>query len=230
MTADTGGRELVLVVEDEQELARVLCDYLRDAGFDALAIHEGLGVAEAVKSRSPAALLLDLMLPGKGGLDVCREVRGFSNVPIIMVTARVDEIDRLLGLELGADDYVCKPYSPREVVARVKAVLRRTLRPGATAPPPLLAVDEERMEIKVSGRPLELTPMEYRLLKLFASRPGRVYSRGQLVELLHEDPGDVFDRAIDTHIKNLRKKLGAAAADGPSIRSIYGVGYKLELP
>jgi two-component system, OmpR family, response regulator BaeR len=141
----------------------------------------------------------------------------------------VEEIDRLLGLELGADDYVCKPYSPREVVARVKAVLRRSQHahdaPGAR---PALEIDEERMQIRVHGAPLDLTPMEFRLLRVFVSRPGRVYSRAQLVDALHADPGDVFDRAIDTHIKNLRKKLKAAAPDGATIRSVYGVGYKLE--
>jgi two-component system response regulator BaeR len=222
--------ELVLVVEDEPELARVLAEYLRQAGYEALTLSSGLGVVELVKARSPTAILLDLMLPGKNGLDVCREIRAFSSVPIIMVTARVDEIDRLLGLELGADDYVCKPFSPREVVARVKAVLRRMRPVDASAPTPAgLVIDDERMEIRVGANRVDLTPMEFRLLRVLAVRPGRVFSRAQLVDQLHADPGDVFDRAIDTHIKNIRKKLSVAAGpEGPSIRSVYGVGYKLE--
>jgi two-component system, OmpR family, response regulator BaeR len=171
------------------------------------------------------------MLPGKSGLEICRELRAFSAVPIIMVTALVEEVDRLLGLEIGADDYICKPFSPREVVARVRAVLRR---PPPPAPSAALGVgpfglDEERMRIRVRGQRLELTTSEYRLLRQLLIRPGRVYSREQLLVALHGVDDESFDRAIDTHVKNLRWKIGkidpAAAA---LLRSVYGVGYQLD--
>ena len=218
-------RPLILVVEDEPELARVLVDYLAKAELDAAVLHNGLEVVPFVRERRPDLILLDLLLPGRPGIDVCRELRTFSDVRIIMITALVEEIDRLLGLELGADDYICKPFSPREVVARVKAVLRRTGTPSAESTSSI-RVDDERMQILVRGKPLALTPMEFRILRIFATRIGRVYSRDQLVELLHEDAAEVFDRSIDTHIKNIRRKLGA---EGPSIVSVYGVGYKLEI-
>ncbi|WP_316366540.1 response regulator [Candidatus Thiodiazotropha sp. CDECU1] len=226
---DPGHR--ILIVEDEPALADLLEDYLQAAGFLTTTLREGNGVVEAVRSDPPDLMLLDLMLPGKDGLEICREVRAFSDLPIVMVTARVEEIDRLLGLELGADDYICKPYSPREVVLRVKAILRR-LRP-ATEPVPSsekLALDESRFSARFQGVTLELTPVEFRLLKAFADQPGRVYSRAQLMNHLYTDQRVVSDRTVDTHVKNLRKKLNAVTPDEEVIRSIYGVGYKLELP
>ncbi|MET0071203.1 MAG: response regulator [Candidatus Thiodiazotropha sp.] len=221
----------ILIVEDEPALANLLEDYLKAAGYDTAAMREGTGVVEAVRDDPPDLMLLDLMLPGKDGLAICREIRAFSDLPIVMVTARVEEIDRLLGLELGADDYICKPYSPREVVLRVKAILRR-LHPAIPSPAPTegLVLDESRFAARYQGEALELTPVEFRLLKAFADQPGRVYSRAQLMNHLYTDQRVVSDRTVDTHVKNLRKKLNAVTPDEEIIRSIYGVGYKLELP
>ncbi|MEW8607131.1 MAG: response regulator [Candidatus Thiodiazotropha sp.] len=221
----------ILIVEDEPALANLLEDYLKAAGFRTDAMREGTGVVEAVRDNPPDLMLLDLMLPGKDGLAICRETRAFSDLPIVMVTARVEEIDRLLGLELGADDYICKPYSPREMVLRVKAILRR-LHPATASPAPAegLVLDESRFAARYRGEALELTPVEFRLLKAFADQPGRVYSRAQLMNHLYTDQRVVSDRTVDTHVKNLRKKLNAVTPDEEIIRSIYGVGYKLELP
>jgi two-component system response regulator BaeR len=220
----------ILIVEDEPALANLLEDYLKAAGFLTDAMREGTGVVEAVRDNPPDLMLLDLMLPGKDGLEICREIRAFSNLPIIMVTARVEEIDRLLGLELGADDYICKPYSPREVVLRVKAILRR-LQPTTDSAPSVagLELDESCFSARFQGVSLELTPVEFRLLKAFANQPGRVYSRTQLMDHLYTDQRVVSDRTVDTHVKNLRKKLNAVSPEEEIIRSIYGIGYKLEL-
>ena len=224
-------RPLILLVEDEPDLAGVLRDYLERANMEVVSVHDGADVIPAVRARTPDLILLDLMLPNRSGLDLCRELRSFSDVRIVMVTALVEEIDRLVGIELGADDYVCKPYSPREVVARVRAVLRRSaIGAGgavATSARPM-EVDDERMEIRVHGRRLDLTPMEFRLLRLFAQRPGRIFSRDQLIEMTHDDPAASFDRSVDTHVKNLRRKMLEVGAGDLSIHSVYGVGYKLE--
>ncbi len=170
------------------------------------------------------------MLPGKDGLTVCRELRTHSTVPVIMVTARVDEIDRLLGLELGADDYICKPFSPREVVARVKATLRRIemMRVDPAAIYPGLSIDEDKFAAAIGEEVLNLTPVEFRLLALLASQPGRVYSRDQLMDRIYVDGRVVSDRTVDSHVKNLRQKLQQAGGDDEMIRSVYGVGYKLD--
>ncbi len=222
----------VLVIEDEPKLAELLRVYLEAGGFEARRLGDGLEATREVREWSPDLVLLDLMLPGKDGLDVCREIRAFSAVPIIMVTARVEEIDRLLGLELGADDYICKPYSPREVVARVKAVLRRS-RPDAAAGGDAraagLVIDEDAYRAQLDGTALELTPVEFRLLALLASAPGRIFSRDQVLDRLYDDHRVVTDRTVDSHIKNLRRKLGAVRPDGELIRSVYGVGYRLDL-
>ncbi len=195
-------------------------------------VHEGNGVVEWIREHNPALVLLDLMLPGKDGMEICCEVRAFSQVPIIMTTARVEEIDRLLGLELGADDYVCKPYSPREVVARVKSLLRRVamISAGNTQETQAIRLDEASFQAEILGQPLELTPVEFRLLKAFVGQPGRVFSRAQLMDGLYTDRRVVSDRTVDTHVKNLRKKMLGLLPDQELIRSIYGVGYKLELP
>jgi len=174
-------------------------------------------------------VLLDLMLPGKDGLAICREVRDFSTVPIIMVTARIEEIDRLLGLEIGADDYICKPFSPREVVARVKAVLRRTA-DGAPPGAGLLQLDELRYEARIADQPVALTAVEFQLLKLLAAEPGRIFSRNHLMDRIYPDHRIVSDRTIDSHIKKLRRKLETAAPELEIIHSVYGVGYKVEFP
>jgi two-component system response regulator BaeR len=216
----------ILIVEDEPKLASLLSDYLQQAGFEASRLDNGLEVAPRVREQAPDLILLDLMLPGKDGLEVCKEIRSFSAVPIVMVTARVEEIDRLLGLELGADDYICKPFSPREVVARVKAVLRRA--GAAQLQAEGLVLDESRYLATLHGHDLELTAVEFKLLHFLTANPGRIYSRTQLMDRIYPDQRTVGDRTIDSHIKKLRKKLAAAAPDEELIHSVYGVGYKFE--
>ena len=220
----------ILIVEDEPKLARLLRDYLAQAGYVVHCVAQGLEVVPWVQHHAPALVLLDLMLPGKDGMEVCRELRAFSAVPIIMVTARVEEIDCLLGLELGADDYICKPFSPREVVARVKAVLRR-LQPQApsTAATGGFVLDEQRYCATLDGHALDLTPIEFRLLGIFLAHPGWVFSRSQLVEALYADFRVVSDRTVDSHIKNLRKKIRSVRPEPEVVRSVYGLGYKCEV-
>ncbi len=216
----------ILIVEDEPKLAALLADYLRQAGFEPVIISDGLVVASRVRASQPALVLLDLMLPGRDGLEVCKELRAFSGVPIIMVTARVEEIDRLLGLELGADDYICKPFSPREVVARVKAVLRRSAGPGPQGNG--LRLDGDRFRALWHDREIELTAVEFKLLQHLAAHPGRIFSREQLMDHIYPDQRIVSDRTIDSHIKKLRRKLEVAAPEEELIRSVYGAGYKFE--
>lgn len=215
----------ILIVEDEAKLAALEADYLRAEGFEPHCIANGLEVVPWVRSHAPDLILLDLMLPGRDGLDICRELRTFSDVPVVMVTARVEEIDRLIGLDLGADDYVCKPFSARELVARVKAILRRGRMPVANG----LVMDEERHRATLDGKPLDLTPVEFRLLGALASAPGRVFSRDKLLERLYADHRVVTDRTVDAHVKNLRRKLEEVRPGTELVRSIYGVGYSLEL-
>lgn len=220
----------ILVVEDEPSLATVLCEYLAQAGFQTHIIENGLEVIDWVKQQQPDLVLLDLMLPHRDGLDIYRELRTFSQVPVVMATARVDEIDRLLGLELGADDYICKPYSPREVVARIKNVLRRTTKnPTSTPESSGLLIDDKTMQVTFNGQTISLTPAEFRLLHFFHQHPGQVFSREQLMQKIYDDNRLVTDRTIDSHIKNLRKKLQQANPSSECIKSIYGVGYKLML-
>jgi two-component system response regulator BaeR len=219
----------ILVVEDEEDLAQVMLDYLKREGFDAHAESNGTLAFERIRSAPPDLALLDLMLPGMDGLTILREVRKFSELPIILATARVEEIDRLIGLELGADDYVCKPYSPREVVARVKTVLRRTQRKQQDAPylTPI-EVDGESWKVKINGKRIELTPKEFKLFQALAAKPGHVFSRGHLLDIIYEDNLDISERAVDSHMKNLRKKLAEASPEQELIRSIYGVGFVFE--
>lgn len=227
--ADSAGS--ILLVEDERKIADILIDYLRQSGYSTNHLTNGTEVAPFVKKSPPDLVLLDIMLPGKDGLEVCRELRMFSTVPIIMVTARVEEIDRLLGLELGADDYICKPFSPREVVARVKAMLRRArVAPAADSKQQPIEIDEAQNRVYANGKRLELTPTEFRLIKLMAGSPGRVYSRGMLLDLCYQQEQQIYDRVIDSHIKNLRKKLTKALDGIEVIHSVYGVGYRYELP
>jgi two-component system, OmpR family, response regulator BaeR len=218
----------ILLVEDEPKLASLVGDYLQAAGYASRWVADGRDAVPAVKAEHPDLILLDLMLPGRDGLDICRELRSFSDVPIIMLTARVDEIDRLLGLELGADDYICKPFSPREVVARVKAILRRA-RTRIEHNDTSLRINEDTHSAVFHGVVLELTPVEFRLLKTLAASPGRVFSRDRLLDNLYMDHRVVTDRTVDSHIKNLRRKLEQVAPGQEPIRSIYGVGYKLEI-
>lgn len=224
---------LIMVVEDEPKLARLLEDYLQAAGYRTQVIYRGDEVLEHLTLHSPQLIILDLMLPGKDGLTLCREIRAFSDLPIIMLTARSEEIDRLLGLESGADDYVCKPFSPREVVARVKMILRRCLRQPeniSDQPPPALLIDDSGFQAQWNGQPLALTPAEFRLLKTLSQAPGKVFTREQLLNLLYDDYRVVTDRTIDSHIKNLRRKLDTPDNGQPPIRAVYGLGYRWDAP
>jgi two-component system, OmpR family, response regulator BaeR len=220
--------ETILIVEDEARLARLLADYLGASGFATHCLGDGREVLDWVRAHDPVLILLDLMLPGRDGLALCRDLRAFSEVPIIMTTARVEEIDRLLGLELGADDYVCKPYSPREVVARVKAVLRR--RAPATRPDPgLLRLDPETLRVQApDGRRVELTALEFALLQTLHAAPGRIFPRDRLIDRIYRDGRIVSDRTIDSHIKKLRRRLAELLPDQELIHSVYGVGYRFE--
>ena len=216
----------ILIVEDEIALAEVVRDYLIAAGMEVDLLAEGThAVATALRSQHDL-LVLDLMLPGVDGLTICRELRRSSDVPIIMTTAKVEEIDRLLGLGLGADDYLCKPYSPRELVARVQAILRRSarFRPVDTSSVTRLQTDAERWTATLDGKPLDLTRREFMLVQALVARHGRVFSRDELLNLAFPDDTEVFDRTIDSHIRNIRRKI-AALSDSDPIRSVYGVGY-----
>lgn len=217
----------ILVVEDDAKIAQLLLDYLRSDGFDAESVANGQLALRSIEQSPPAVVILDLMLPGLDGIGVCRAVRAFSDVPILMLTARVDELDRLLGLDSGADDYVCKPFSPREVLARVRSLLRRAQgRVMACAPP--WTIDENGLRIAWRGQWLALTALEFRMLRLLLSQPGRVFSRAQLLDTVHSELRDVSDRAIDSHIKNLRRKIQTAEPGCDCIASVYGVGYRFD--
>ena len=226
----------VLVVEDEIKLAALLCDYLRAAGFEPHVAPDGLTAQTLFASLAPSVVLLDLNLPGLDGLEVCKALRRNSNVPILMLTARVDEIDRIIGLEVGADDYLCKPYSPREVVARVRALLRRSegrLSAGTAAPRLRVggfSLDDAGQRAWWGEHTLPLTPIEWRLLRTLLQQPGRVFARAQLLDAIHADLRDVSDRAVDSHVKNLRRKLQAVLGGAEFIATVYGAGYRLDLP
>jgi len=222
----------ILIVEDETKIAHLLRDYLERAGYKAICLERGDEVIACVKKEMPALILLDIMLPGMDGTEVCREIRRLSNVPIIMLTARVEEVDRIIGLELGADDYICKPFSAREVVARVKTVLRRThTEPSgqnlAVGP---ITLDEQRHEVTIGSSALDLTPSEFGLLRVMMTYPERVFSRNELINQVQGYEFDGYDRTIDTHIKNLRKKISKALPGQEIISTVYGVGYKLAVP
>jgi two-component system, OmpR family, response regulator BaeR len=219
----------VLVVEDDTKIAQLLLDYLRQDGFDASVVADGQVALAQIKQSPPALIILDLMLPGLDGIGVCRAVRQFSELPILMLTARVDEVDRLLGLDTGADDYVCKPFSPREVMARVRALMRRAVSVAGVPALPW-TVDEPGLRIAWRGQWLPLTPLEFRMLRLLMGHPGRVFSRAQLLDAAHDDLRDVNDRAIDSHIKNLRRKIDAAEPGCECVASVYGVGYRFDAP
>lgn len=216
----------IMIVEDEPELASIVADYARAAGYAAVVFDDGVAALAAIRRAPPALLVLDLMLPGLDGLSLCRAVRADSDLPIIMVTARVEEVDRLLGLDTGADDYLCKPFSPRELMARIKAILRRAGPPVAA---PAFTLDAAARRIALHGQALDLTPSEYAILAALARRPGQVLSRAQLQDAASADNVDATDRAIDSHIKNLRRKIEAVAPGLEPIRSIYGLGYRCEL-
>jgi len=222
--------KLILVVEDETKIARLVRDYLEHAGFEVLVAGDGeVALASARRSR-PDLVVLDLGLPGRDGLDVARMLRQTSGVPIVMLTARGEEVDRVVGLELGADDYVVKPFSPKELVARVRAVLRRTEAARAGGPEVLRVADVEvdvpRMRVSVGGRPVELTPTEFQLLATLVREPGRVFTRGQLLDAVHGVAFESYERAVDAHVKNLRKKLEPAPGKPRYLLTVHGVGYR----
>jgi two-component system response regulator BaeR len=221
----------ILIVEDEPTLAEVLSDYLKASGFNTHIIGDGAQAIDGIKHHQPNLVILDLMLPNKNGLDIFKELRSFSDLPVIMATAKVEEIDRLLGLELGADDYICKPYSAREVVVRVKNILRRVHPSNSTTTEPApLAINSDAMQAIYHGAELALTPAEFRLLKKLSHRPGVIFSRDKLMDAIYDDARVVTDRTIDSHIKNLRKKMLTVEPSHECIKSVYGVGYKFEQP
>jgi two-component system, OmpR family, response regulator BaeR len=223
----------ILIAEDQADLAAIVADYVRAEGWLPEVVGDGAHALDRARSGDFDLLVLDLMLPSLDGLLVCKAIRSCADnlaaLPIVMVTAQVAEIDRLLGLEAGADDYVCKPFSPRELMARIKAVLRRArLEQTAAGAPQPLQLDRARHAATLNAKPLSLTRTEFALLALLAQRPGVIFSRAQLLDAVRQDSLDVSDRAIDTHVKNLRRKLAEAVPDLTLIRSVYGVGYSLE--
>jgi len=218
----------VLIVEDEIKLARILEDYLTQALFLTHSIHDGNQVLDWLEHHHVDAIILDIMLPGKDGLQICREIRQFSQVPILMVTAKAEENDRLIGLELGVDDYICKPFSPREVVARVKTVLRRT-NPVDDKSVSGFKIDQDKMQVAYNQQHVTLTTVEFHILQRLESEQGRIFSRDQLMNCIYSDNRIVSDRTIDSHIKKLRKKI-QTLCDKEIIHSVYGVGYKFVWP
>jgi len=223
----------LLLVEDEPAIADTIQYALESEGFRCLRLETGAGVVEVLDREPVALVILDIGLPDMSGVEVCRLIRQRHEVPVIFLTARAGEVDRVVGLELGADDYVTKPFSPRELAARVKAVLRRARPPAAGAAPApapagAFALDEERMRITYFGRPLELSRYEYRLLAVLLKRPGRVYSREQLLELVWDEPEASLDRTVDAHVKNLRAKLREIRPDVEPIATHRGAGYSLK--
>ena len=218
----------ILIVEDEPSIARVVRDFLEHAGFAVLLAGDGEAALHHVRAVKPDLMILDLGLPGMDGLDVTRAVRGFSTLPIIVLTARADEADRIVGLELGADDYVVKPFSPKELVARVRAVLRRNGRDELEQVIRVadLVIDVPGMRVSARDERIELTPSEFQLLVALAERPGRVLTRGQLLQALRGVAFESYERAIDAHVKNIRRKLEAHAGAPSYIETVYGVGYR----
>ncbi len=219
----------ILVVDDEPKIVDLARDYLEHAGFAVVVARDGPAALQAARTRKPDLIVLDLGLPGLDGLDVTRSLRRDSSVPIVMLTARDDELDRILGLELGADDYVTKPFSPRELVARVRAVLRRADRPeeaGAIIRAADVELDTARMRVTAGDRQIELTPTEFQLLVTLARQPGRIFTRGQLLDAIHGVAFESYERAIDTHVKNVRRKLEPDARRPRYVLTVYGVGYR----
>jgi two-component system alkaline phosphatase synthesis response regulator PhoP len=219
----------ILVVEDETAIARLIRDYLERAGFAVLLVGNGNAAVETARAAKPDLVVLDLGLPERDGFDVTRELRRSSEVPIVVVTARGEETDRVVGLELGADDYVVKPFSPRELVARVRAVLRRTdhrQRPAEVFRAGGVEIDTTRMRVTVEGRPIELTATEFQLLATLAREPGRVFTRGQLLDAVHGVAFESYERAIDAHVKNIRRKLEPLPGAPRYLQTVHGVGYR----
>ena len=222
--------ETILVVDDEPKIVKTVRAYLEDVGYRVVAAGDGQIALTTFRHEKPALVVLDLGLPGMDGLEVARRLRRESDVPIIMLTARVDETDRLIGLELGADDYVTKPFSPRELAARVRAVLRRVQGDRSGVPAPIIAggvqIDFERRQVTVDGEPVELTPTEFDLLAVLARHPGRVFSRLELLDRVQGHAFEGYERTIDAHVKNLRQKVEPDPKEPHYIVTVYGIGYK----
>ena len=226
--------ETILIVDDEQKIVKTVRAYLENAGFRAVTAGDGQMALTLFRHEKPALVILDLGLPGMDGLDVARTLHKESNVPLIMLTARVDEADRLIGLELGADDYVTKPFSPRELVARVRAVLRRTGGEREAAAPPVIAgdvsIDLERRQVTVAGRAVDLTPTEFDLLVVLARHPGRVFTRLELLDRVQGYAFEGYERTVDAHVKNLRQKIESDPKQPRYLLTVFGVGYKFVEP
>lgn len=219
----------VLVVEDEVKIARLVRDYLHQAGYDVLEATDGLAALSIARAERPDMIVLDLGLPGMDGYDVTRELRTTSSVPIIMLTARSEESDRIVGLELGADDYIVKPFSPKELVARIRAVLRRadaTLGGGETIRTGPLTIDIPKRRVTVDAQQIELTSTEFDILLTLARQPGRIYTRAQLLDAVHGVSFESYERSVDAHIKNIRRKIETDPKHPALVLTVYGVGYK----
>jgi len=218
----------ILIVEDDFDIADKLVLFLNKSGFNTEHLATGEHVVKHVKNTPPDLILLDIMLPYKDGEQCCKEIREFSEVPIIMTTAKVEEVDRLIGLKAGADDYVCKPYSIMELVLRIKAILKRCSQPIAALSG--LTVDNDSLEVNFKNQNIELTAIEFSLFKLLFNSPNRIYSRSQILDLAYGDMRDISDRAIDSHIKKIRKKIRTLGIDSNIIESVYGAGYRYVAP
>jgi two-component system, OmpR family, response regulator BaeR len=226
------GMKKILIVEDDYKIAELLGDYLKNSNFKVSIFNRGDNVVSEVRLNRPDLILLDIMLPGMDGLSICKEIRSFSTVPIIMISARAEEIDRLLGLELGADDYICKPFSPREVVARIKSILRRMytepeIERLSIGP---ISISTDDHSAVIGNCDLRLTPNEFELLRVLVSRPGRVFTRNDLISKIQGYDFEGSARTIDTHVKNLRKKVDELLPGNRIIQTIYGIGYSVNLP
>ncbi|WP_163930008.1 response regulator [Paraferrimonas sp. SM1919] len=217
----------LVIVEDDVKIANILIKYAEASGFNCHHINDGALAVDWVKQHRPEAMLLDIMLPNLDGIEICQQVRQFSNLPILMITAKVEEVDRLLGLDIGADDYICKPFSPKEVMARIKVILRRLTPP---VPTKLIAIDAEAQTAALNGHRLSLTPVEFRILAAFCGHANKAWNREQLINKMYDDYREVSDRTVDSHVANLRKKLLELLPQHDFIQSVYGVGYRWQWP
>ncbi|MCG8671828.1 MAG: response regulator [Pseudomonadales bacterium] len=222
-------KNTILIVEDEPKLSKSIAEYLGGSGYETHILDNGLEVSDWAKANDPILIVLDIMLPGKDGVSVCQELRTHSQVPIIMVTAKTEEIDRLIGLEVGADDYLCKPFSLRELVARIKAIMRRyEYVPNDKTGIRGLVLDKARASISYEDRTIELTAIEFNILERLLGQPGKIFNRDDLIDIAYGDGRIVNDRTVDSHMKKIRKKLREIAPEEKFVHSIYGAGYKFE--
>ena len=217
----------ILIVEDEPTLGELVQDYLRAAGFDTVVIHDGSDAAQWLQHQQADLIVLDLMLPGMDGIELCKLIRKSADTPIVMATAKVEEIDRILGLNIGADDYICKPYSPKELIARIRAILRR-VHPLGEENSATIKLNPDQLSLSIDGKTSELTLIEFRLFELLSREPGKIFSRQYIMDNIYNDYRVVSDRTVDSHIKKLRKKIQELSPNKQLIHSIYGAGYKFE--